>query len=266
MSEGVGGAPQQGYFNGMKIGTITVALALSTVVSLATPALASPTGDVDNGRSGPDVVRYVTPNAFGSGRHHLRHFGRRGFAHRRIAHRAHRRVDERRRHEAPRHFTERHIAHRARHRHAHTRLARRFRHDEARNAMAAVHPADMMAHSRQRSLGGSRLVSEARRWIGTNPTGRSRLWCARFMNFVLRRTGHSGTSSDMARSFASYGHRVRGPRVGAIAVMSRHGGGHVGVVSGFDDRGNPIIISGNHGHRVAEAVYSRSRIYAYVVP
>jgi len=87
------------------------------------------------------------------------------------------------------------------------------------------------------------------------------------MNFVLKRTGFRGTSSDMAQSFASYGKRVPGPRVGAIAVMSRgRRGGHVGVVSGIDSRGNPIIISGNYGRRVAEATYSKGRIYAYVMP
>lgn len=114
--------------------------------------------------------------------------------------------------------------------------------------------------------GDGSIVAEARRWLGTNPTGRSRLWCARFMNFVLERTGHRGTGSDLARSFASYGQRVSAPQVGAIAVMSRRGGGHVGVVSGFDAKGNPIIISGNHGHRVAESTYPRGRVYAYVMP
>jgi uncharacterized protein (TIGR02594 family) len=112
----------------------------------------------------------------------------------------------------------------------------------------------------------SNIVSEARRYIGGNPTGRSRLWCARFMNMVLTRSGHRGTGSDMASSFAHYGRRVSGPQVGAIAVMSRRGGGHVGVVSGIDRRGNPIVVSGNHGRRVAESVYPRSRVYAYVVP
>jgi uncharacterized protein (TIGR02594 family) len=114
--------------------------------------------------------------------------------------------------------------------------------------------------------GGGSIVAEARRWLGTNPTSRRTLWCARFMNFVLKRIGLSGTSSDLAQSFASYGHRLSGPKVGAIAVMHRGGGGHVGVVSGFDRSGNPIIISGNYSHRVAEAVYSRGRIYAYVAP
>ena len=48
------------------------------------------------------------------------------------------------------------------------------------------------------------------------------------------------------------------PQVGAIAVMGRHGGGHVGVVSGIDANGNPIIVSGNHNHTVAESVYPRA--------
>ena len=115
--------------------------------------------------------------------------------------------------------------------------------------------------------GWSDVVGEARRWIGTNPTGRNSLWCARFMNFVLARAGYPGTGSDMARSFASYGRRISGPRVGAIAVMSRGArGGHVGVVSGIDAKGNPIIISGNHNNRVAEAAYPRGRVRTYVVP
>jgi uncharacterized protein (TIGR02594 family) len=119
----------------------------------------------------------------------------------------------------------------------------------------------------QTGFSGSRLVAEARRYIGGNPTGRSSLWCARFMNMVLERSGHRGTGSDMARSFASYGRRLSGPQVGAIAVISRgRRGGHVGVVSGVDAKGNPIIVSGNHGRRVAEASYPKGSVYAYVAP
>ncbi|MGY3390311.1 uncharacterized protein (TIGR02594 family) [Bradyrhizobium sp. USDA 3311] len=115
--------------------------------------------------------------------------------------------------------------------------------------------------------GGSGLVSEARRYLGGNPTGRGSLWCARFMNMVLEKTGHRGTGSDMANSFARYGTRVSGPQVGAIAVMSRGGrGGHVGIITGVDAQGNPIMISGNNGNRVREAPVSRGRIYAYVMP
>lgn len=115
--------------------------------------------------------------------------------------------------------------------------------------------------------GGSGLVSEARRYLGGNPTGRGRLWCARFMNMVLQHTGHQGTGSDMASSFARYGTRISGPQVGAIAVMSRgRQGGHVGIITGIDAQGNPIMISGNSGNRVREAPVSRGRIYAYVMP
>jgi uncharacterized protein (TIGR02594 family) len=116
-------------------------------------------------------------------------------------------------------------------------------------------------------FGWPALVKEARKYVGTNPTARKKLWCATFMNMVLARTGYAGTGSDAARSFASYGKRINQPRVGAIAVLSRgKRNGHVGIVTGVDSNGNPIIISGNHGHRVGEATYPRSRVIAYVMP
>ncbi|NEU96579.1 TIGR02594 family protein [Bradyrhizobium uaiense] len=115
-------------------------------------------------------------------------------------------------------------------------------------------------------FGSSGIVATARRYLGGNPTGRSSLWCARFMNMVLQQTGHHGTGSDMASSFAKYGTRVSGPQVGAIAVMGRRGGGHVGIITGVDAKGNPIMISGNSSHRVRETPVSRGRIYAYVMP
>jgi len=111
------------------------------------------------------------------------------------------------------------------------------------------------------------LVAEARKYMGTNPTDRKRLWCATFMNLVLAKLGYAGTNSDAAKSFAYYGRRVSEPKVGAIAVLTRgKRGGHVGVVSGIDPSGNPIIISGNHNRLVGEAVYARSRVIAYVMP
>jgi uncharacterized protein (TIGR02594 family) len=117
------------------------------------------------------------------------------------------------------------------------------------------------------SFGSSNVVAEARRYLGGNPTGRGSLWCARFMNLVLQHSGYRGTGSDMASSFAKYGQRVSGPQVGAIAVMSRgRRGGHVGIITGIDAKGNPIMISGNNGNRVREAPISRGRIYAYVMP
>jgi uncharacterized protein (TIGR02594 family) len=143
----------------------------------------------------------------------------------------------------------------------------------------ATHPANsagVMSHSDSANsagvtssssgVGSSNIVAEARRYLGGNPTGRGSLWCARFMNMVLQHSGYRGTGSDMASSFAHYGQRVSGPQVGAIAVMGRRGGGHVGIITAIDATGNPIMISGNNGNRVREAPISRGRITAYVMP
>jgi uncharacterized protein (TIGR02594 family) len=172
-------------------------------------------------------------------------------------------------HQVRRHYAYRHFRH---YRH----LARRSRwdagvaHMRARgfaSANASI-PSSTFSGGMASSggFGSSSLVSEARRYLGGNPTGRGSLWCARFMNMVLQHEGYRGTGSDMASSFARYGQRVSGPQVGAIAVMGRRGGGHVGIITGIDAQGNPIMISGNNGNRVREAPISRGRIYAYVMP
>jgi uncharacterized protein (TIGR02594 family) len=132
---------------------------------------------------------------------------------------------------------------------------------------APVEQVSLSANMAKPALGWPALVVEARKYMGTNPTARSRLWCATFMNMVLAKVGYAGTNSDAAKSFAYYGRRISEPRVGAIAVLTRgKNGGHVGVVSGIDSSGNPVIISGNHNKRVGEAIYARSRVIAYVMP
>jgi uncharacterized protein (TIGR02594 family) len=156
----------------------------------------------------------------------------------------------------------------SRHHYAHhNHHGARIRHAGRGRMAARVASAEALASQNVGGFGSSNVVDEARHYIGGNPTGRGRLWCARFMNMVLERSGHHGTGSDMASSFAGYGQRISGPQVGAIAVMSRgRRGGHVGIVSGIDANGNPIVISGNFNNRVAEAAISRGRIYAYVMP
>lgn len=108
------------------------------------------------------------------------------------------------------------------------------------------------------------LVAAARAYMGTNPTGWARVWCGRFMAMIAPEAARKLRNPNSARAWAALPHVP--PQVGAIAVLSRRGGGHVGVVSGFDAHGNPIIVSGNHGRRVGEGVYSKARVIAYVVP
>lgn len=109
---------------------------------------------------------------------------------------------------------------------------------------------------------GSNIVAKARQYIGATASQvgvRSTLWCSAFLRKI---TGASGVD-DRAKSWESKP-RIA-PQVGAIVTMGRRGGGHVGVVSGFTSKGDPIVISGNGGgHRVTEHAYPRSRIRAWV--
>jgi uncharacterized protein (TIGR02594 family) len=108
---------------------------------------------------------------------------------------------------------------------------------------------------------GSGVVEKARQYIGATARQvgvRSTLWCSAFLRKI---TGASGVD-DRAVSWES--HQRIAPQVGAVVTMGRRGGGHVGVVSGFTKNGDPIVISGNHNGRVAESVYKRSRIRAWV--
>jgi len=138
-------------------------------------------------------------------------------------------------------------------------------------------PLEQIAHSRTDAAvaaaqvpGAAALLLEALRWRGrtANQIGLpSQLWCADFMNFVIKRAGAKGTQSRAARSFLQYGRILDEPRVGAIAVFSRgRNSGHVGVVRGTDGAGNPIIVSGNHASAVRESVYPKGRVLAYVMP
>jgi uncharacterized protein (TIGR02594 family) len=154
-------------------------------------------------------------------------------------------------------------AHRS-HRHA-QRSYHRHRHVSRGDAGTVF---ALTKHAERRSASGNSIVAIAKSQIGNGAVyGRRDLWCARFMNWVVEKAGYKGTGSDLAFSFARFGRRINHAVVGAIAYMGRgRGGGHVGVVSNITKDGNPVIISGNHGRRVAESVYPARRIAGYVVP
>ncbi|MGN6462225.1 MAG: TIGR02594 family protein [Pseudolabrys sp.] len=142
---------------------------------------------------------------------------------------------------------------------------------------ASVTPAEPLLRSRSDAAqqaaqipGAAALLLEALRWRGHTAKQigvPSQLWCADFMNFVLKRVGGKGTGSRAARSFLKYGKLLDGPRVGAIAILYRGpNNGHVGVVRGTDGQGNPILVSGNHGPTVMQSVYPKERVLGYVMP
>jgi uncharacterized protein (TIGR02594 family) len=124
--------------------------------------------------------------------------------------------------------------------------------------------------AKYQGLGSPDALLEALKHVGASAKALGlppSLWCADFMNLVLRKSGIPATGSRAAKSYLQYGKQIDEPRVGAIAIFTRgKNGGHVGIVRGTDGNGNPIIVSGNYNHRVAEAVYPKARVIAYVVP
>jgi uncharacterized protein (TIGR02594 family) len=119
--------------------------------------------------------------------------------------------------------------------------------------------------------GAGAVLLEALRWRGRSAAQLglpAKLWCADFMNYVIKKSGAKGTSSRAARSFLDYGKKLDSPRVGAIVIFSRKGPntGHVGIVRGTDGQGNPIVISGNAGPTVRQSTYPKERVLAYVMP
>lgn len=114
---------------------------------------------------------------------------------------------------------------------------------------------------------GGDVIAEAARWIGArNMTGKPGPWCASFASYVLRRTGRAPLASDRVSSAMSYGRRLPGPQVGALAVVSTRYGyeGHVGFVAGVNADGSIRLISGNWGRRVGDASISRRTVVAFV--
>lgn len=88
-----------------------------------------------------------------------------------------------------------------------------------------------------------------------------RVWCGCWLSLEI--FGENRRELWLAKNWLKFGKTV--PRVGSIAVLGRRGGGHVGVVVGFDGS-DPILKSGNHSNRVAVATYTRSRVIAFVSP
>lgn len=122
-------------------------------------------------------------------------------------------------------------------------------------------PGTDLAATNNYAAPGLALVTIARFYVGTNPTDMNRLWCARFMRFVLRRAGYGdpGPAYDAATSFRRIGHPGT-PQPGTIVVWSRGGNrGHVGIIVRVISPAKAIVISGNDGPAGGRQVMERER-------
>ena len=106
----------------------------------------------------------------------------------------------------------------------------------------------------------SDLIGKASKYMGSNASQLGlphRLWCADFMNKIV------GGVDRRAISYARRGRPASYGCINCVVITKRNKGHHVGIVKGYDFRGNPITISGNHNRRVGVGVYARNRVIAY---
>lgn len=85
-------------------------------------------------------------------------------------------------------------------------------------------------------------------------------WCAAFVGACLTRSGLSGTTSLMARSYLSWGAEIDEGRLGAVVVFSRGSDpalGHVGFLVGETGDGL-LVLGGNQGDAVSVQRFDRS--------
>ncbi len=117
------------------------------------------------------------------------------------------------------------------------------------------------------AAGPTPWLAEAGRWIGSGKfTALPGPWCADAISVWLSASGRAPLANRMAASALSYGPRLAGPQVGALAVMRTRRGwaGHVGFVEGIEPDGSILLLSGNWRHRVALSIVPRRMVVAFV--
>ena len=92
-------------------------------------------------------------------------------------------------------------------------------------------------------------------------------WCAAFVGAVLHEAGLPNTGTLWALDYAKYGQKIPldKPAIGAIATKTRHGGGHVFFVVGFD-KSRVWGLGGNQNDRVCVETFPRSVIHSLSWP
>jgi uncharacterized protein (TIGR02594 family) len=151
----------------------------------------------------------------------------------------------------------RHHAHRP---HAHGHRARPHRPAVTANA-AAEQPVERPFFAPQAIA--SALIGAMARDLGHNPTGWARAWCGHYLGMIARQLGFAPPRDDaLAANWKSFGRAVAGPAPGVVVVWPHH----VGVVRAVLGDGRILVRSGNHGHRVADGVYSTRGVIAWRAP
>lgn len=92
-------------------------------------------------------------------------------------------------------------------------------------------------------------------------------WCGTAVAAWMRAAGHPIPKHwYRARAWADWGHGIAAPLPGCVVVLSRQGGGHVGLVVGRNASGWLLILGGNQGNKVSIAAFDAARVLAYRWP
>jgi len=93
-------------------------------------------------------------------------------------------------------------------------------------------------------------------------------WCASFVNFIMLKAGYKGPKwPAAAKSWLKFGKSAGRPVLGAIAVKSRKGGGHVCFVVGRDKSGDYLYcLGGNQSDSVCIKKYPRRVFLDFRIP
>ena len=92
-------------------------------------------------------------------------------------------------------------------------------------------------------------------------------WCGSFVNWVLRKSGYETIGvPERAKAWLDFGLPIDEPVMGAIAVKSRKGGGHVAIVVGESPDGKLWCVGGNQNDEVNLSLYSREVFEGFRVP
>lgn len=93
-------------------------------------------------------------------------------------------------------------------------------------------------------------------------------WCGTIMADWAIKAGYKPPAkSYRALSWGGWGVGSPGPSLGAVAVLTRRGGGHVGIVTGVTANGSHVrLLGGNQDNAVSEAWFPAARVTAYRLP
>jgi uncharacterized protein (TIGR02594 family) len=91
-------------------------------------------------------------------------------------------------------------------------------------------------------------------------------WCGTFVGAVLKEAGiNPAKAFYRAKAWLDWGVAVA-PRVGAVVVFDRQGGGHVAFLLGKTSSGQLVCLGGNQGDEVSIRVFDAARVIGYRWP